>query len=63
MGSRITAVVDTYDALTWGRVYRDPVSYARAAAQLVRCAGTQFDPTVVHAWLDVGDQFEIGRIR
>jgi response regulator RpfG family c-di-GMP phosphodiesterase len=58
MGSRITAVVDTFDALTWGRVYRDAVSYARAAAELVRCAGTQFDPVVVHAWLRVAVQFE-----
>jgi response regulator RpfG family c-di-GMP phosphodiesterase len=58
LGSRITAVVDTFDALTWGRVYRDAVSYARAAAELVRCAGTQFDPDVVHAWLRVAERFE-----
>jgi response regulator RpfG family c-di-GMP phosphodiesterase len=58
LGSRITAVVDTFDALTWGRVYRDAVSYARAAAELVRCAGTQFDPRVVHAWLRVAEQFQ-----
>jgi response regulator RpfG family c-di-GMP phosphodiesterase len=56
IGSRITAVVDTFDALTWGRVYRDAVSYARAAAELVRCAGTQFDPAVVHAWLRLADR-------
>jgi putative nucleotidyltransferase with HDIG domain len=58
LGSRITAVVDTFDALTWGRIYRDPVSYARAAAELVRCSGTQFDPLVVHAWLRVAEQFQ-----
>jgi response regulator RpfG family c-di-GMP phosphodiesterase len=58
MGSRITAVVDTFDALTWRRVYRDAVSSVRAAAELVRCAGTQFDPAVVHAWLRVAEDFE-----
>jgi len=57
IGSRITAVVDTFDALTWGRVYRDAVSYARAAAELVRCAGTQFDPDVVHGWLRIPEAY------
>jgi len=53
IGSRITAVTDTFDALTWSRVYRDPVSVTHAAAELVRCAGAQFDPDVVHAWLRI----------
>ena len=55
LGSRIVAVVDTYDALTWGRRHRDPVSRVRAAAELVRCAGMQFDPDVVHCWLRMAD--------
>jgi response regulator RpfG family c-di-GMP phosphodiesterase len=55
IGARIISVVDTFDALTWGQLHRDPVSCARAAAELVRCAGTQFDPAVVHAWLRVCD--------
>jgi putative nucleotidyltransferase with HDIG domain len=63
LGSRIVAVVDTFDALTWGRVHQDPVSRARAAADLVRSAGTQFDPDIVRAWLRVAeweqpDQYE-----
>ena len=55
LGARITAVADTFDALTWSRVYREPVSQVRAAAELVRCAGTQIDPAVVHAWLRLMD--------
>lgn len=55
LGARIIAVADTYDALTWSRVQRMPVSPARAAAELVRCAGTHFDPHVVHVWLRVLD--------
>jgi putative nucleotidyltransferase with HDIG domain len=55
LGSRIIAVVDTFDALTWGRQQRDPVGRARAAAELVRCAGTQFDPDLVRAWLRVAE--------
>jgi putative two-component system response regulator len=60
IGSRIVAVVDTFDALTWGRLYRDPVNYVRAAAELVRCSGFQFDPDVVHAFLRVADKYAPG---
>jgi putative nucleotidyltransferase with HDIG domain len=56
IGARITAVVDTYDALTWARIYHDPVTTVRAAAELVRCAGSQFDPDVVQTWLRVIDR-------
>lgn len=55
VGARMIAVADTYDALTWSRVQRSPVSPARAAAELVRCAGTHFDPRIVQTWLRVLD--------
>jgi len=54
-GARIISVVDTFDALTWGRDLSDPLTFARAAAELVRCAGSRFDPEIVHAWLRVAD--------
>jgi putative nucleotidyltransferase with HDIG domain len=60
LGSRITAVVDTFDALTWCRAYRDPVCTARAAAELMRCAGTQFDPDIVDTWLRVAEYYVRG---
>ncbi|MEW6321005.1 MAG: HD domain-containing phosphohydrolase [Acidobacteriota bacterium] len=55
LGARIIAVTDTFDALTWSRIFRESVTTSRAAAELVRSAGTQFDPDVVHAWLRVLD--------
>ncbi len=55
LGARVISVVDTFDALTWGRDVTDPLTFARAAAELVRCAGTRFDPRVVNAWLRVAD--------
>jgi putative two-component system response regulator len=55
VGARIVAVADAYDALTRSRVYRDPVSAEAASAELVRCAGRQFDPEVVQAWLRLAD--------
>ena len=56
VGSRITAVVDTFDALTHGRVYRSAVPFELAAAELRRCAGTQFDPVAVYVWLTIARQ-------
>lgn len=62
VGARIIAVADTYDALTWSRVQRSPITSARAAAELVRCAGTHFDPHVVQAWLRLLDSAAVGSV-
>lgn len=43
-GARLMAVVDAYEAMTGDKAYRDPRSPAEAAAELRRCAGSQFDP-------------------
>ena len=59
LGARILAVVDTYVAITDERVYRKARSHAEAISELVRCSGSQFDPTVVDAFLEiVGDRGE-----
>lgn len=52
-GARILAVVDAYDAMTFRRSYREPISQTEARAELQRCAGTQFDPQVVEAFMRV----------
>jgi putative nucleotidyltransferase with HDIG domain len=49
--SRILAVADAYEAMTADRPYRRGMSPAEARAELERCAGTQFDPDVVAAFL------------
>jgi response regulator RpfG family c-di-GMP phosphodiesterase len=56
IGARIIAVVDAFDALTSARVYRDPTCVERANAELVRAAGSHFDPEVVAAWLRCMDR-------
>jgi putative nucleotidyltransferase with HDIG domain len=58
-GARIVAVADTFDVITSARSYKKPMTAAAARAELARCAGTQFDPTVVRAFLAIG----IGRLR
>jgi HD-GYP domain-containing protein (c-di-GMP phosphodiesterase class II) len=49
---RVLAVADAYDAMTSLRPYRPSLSAEEAAEEILRCAGTQFDPEVVDAFLD-----------
>ncbi|HKV58537.1 MAG TPA: HD domain-containing phosphohydrolase, partial [Ktedonobacteraceae bacterium] len=53
--ARILTVVDSFDAMTSRRVYREPMSVEAARAELQRCSGSQFDPRVVAAFLSVLD--------
>jgi HD-GYP domain-containing protein (c-di-GMP phosphodiesterase class II) len=45
--ARIFAVADTLDAITSHRPYRNPTDFRSARGEIVRHAGTQFDPRVV----------------
>ena len=51
--ARILAVVNSFDAMTSQRVYREPASIEEARNELLRCAGSQFDPEIVIAFLRV----------
>lgn len=53
LGARIVAVADVYETMTAARPYHRPKTPAKAREELVRCAGTQFDPSVVRAFLQV----------
>jgi putative two-component system response regulator len=53
LGARIVAVADVYDAMTARRAYSDPMSHDDANAELVRASGTQLDPDVVRAWMQM----------
>lgn len=59
--ARIVQVVDTYDAMVSDRPYRKALSHEVAAAELRKCAGQQFDPRVIEAFLDsyTGKEFEV----
>ncbi|HWM07911.1 MAG TPA: diguanylate cyclase, partial [Solirubrobacteraceae bacterium] len=50
-GARIIAVCDAYDAMVSDRAYRRALDREHALAELRRCAGTQFDPDVVRAFI------------
>ena len=51
LAARIVCVADAYDVMTAVRSYKVPMSAEAARAELTRCAGTQFDPDVVRAFL------------
>jgi len=55
LGARIFAVADTLDAMTSDRPYRRGTTLANARKEIARCSGTQFDPTVVEAFLSIED--------
>ncbi|RYZ33946.1 MAG: HD domain-containing protein, partial [Myxococcaceae bacterium] len=56
IGARIFAVADTLDAMTSDRPYRKGTTFANAIQEIKRCANTQFDPDVVKAFLDIGEE-------
>ncbi len=49
IGSRIVQVADSFEVMTAARSYKRPVRKDAALRELVRCAGSQFDPAVVRA--------------
>lgn len=51
LSARIIAVADTFDAMTTDRPYRKALTFQDAFAELSRCSGGQFDPSVVEAFI------------
>mgnify|MGYP004452178705 FL=1 len=53
LAARITAVADTFDAMTSKRSYRDPIPLTDVVQEFKKCSGTQFDPNIVNTFLDI----------
>lgn len=49
--ARILSIVDAFDAMTQDRVYRRGMDTEDAIKELRRCAGSQFDPTLVDLFI------------
>lgn len=57
--ARIIAVVDAYDVICNGRIYKDASSNGNALEELKRFSGKQFDPKIVDIFLKIIDSENI----
>jgi diguanylate cyclase (GGDEF)-like protein len=56
LAARIVSVCDAYEAMTTDRSYSPAITRDLACQELRECAGAQFDPAVVEAFLAVVDE-------
>jgi HD-GYP domain-containing protein (c-di-GMP phosphodiesterase class II) len=63
LGARILAVADSFDAMTSDRPYRKAMSEEKAFQELKKNSGTQFDPKVVDAFIEVWEREKAVRER
>lgn len=52
-GARIMAVADAFEAMVYGRPYRERKDISSAIIEIKKKSGTQFDPNVVEAFLKI----------
>lgn len=52
-GARVMAVADAFEAMVYGRPYRERIDIPSAVKEIKKKSGTQFDPKVVEAFLKV----------
>lgn len=48
--ARIIGIADTFDAMSSSRSYRPAMPREKVLAEIIRCAGSQFDPSLVEAF-------------
>ncbi len=58
LAARIVSVADVYEVMTSPRPYKRTMSIAAARQELTRVAGTQLDPAIVRAFLNIS----VGRL-
>ena len=51
--ARITAIADSFDAMTSKRVYRNSLPLETVITEFMRCRGSQFDPNLTDVFLDI----------
>ncbi|MGE5307609.1 MAG: HD-GYP domain-containing protein [Deltaproteobacteria bacterium] len=53
LGARVMAVADAFEAMVYGRPYRERMNADNAIREIRNKSGTQFDPKVVEAFLKI----------
>ena len=54
---RLMALADVYDAIISRRIYKSASTHEQACSAIVKGRGTQFDPDVVDAFIDIAEEF------
>lgn len=60
-GARIMAVADAFEAMVYGRPYRERMDINSAIKEIKKKSGTQFDPKVVEAFLKVAKKLHCSK--
>lgn len=55
--ARIVCIADSFDAMTSNRAYRASMTFSMARDEIMRCAGTEFDPVFAKAAVSVIDEY------
>lgn len=51
--ARIISIIDAYDVMTNDRPYREAISKEDALEEIEHCSGSQFDPDIVNAFIEM----------
>jgi putative two-component system response regulator len=57
LSARILSIVDVYDALANSRVYKPALPHEETVRIIMEGSGTQFDPGIISAFMDINDSF------
>jgi putative two-component system response regulator len=58
LAARVAAIADVYDALVCARVYKAAMPYSEAVKIITEGRGTQFDPFIADALVEIQDEFQ-----
>jgi putative two-component system response regulator len=61
LAARIMSIADIYDALISKRPYKPPFSHEEAVEIIAEARGTQLDPDLVDAFLEINEEFRASR--
>jgi putative nucleotidyltransferase with HDIG domain len=62
-GARVMTVADAFEAMVYGRPYRERMDINSAVREIKKKSGTQFDPKVVEAFLKIAKKIKTRQYR